>query len=323
MQLYQKRDFGSLITDTFNFFKENGKNYFKNFIMLNGILIILLVALYVVGYKSIFSQLMGSNMEGDSSYFEEYFQANMGFFIVFAVAFFVLFFIMIMMVYTFPVLYLKRYGESKDKNIQLNDILSDMKQNFGRFILFCMGLTFIILPLMAMLLGISFLLIFIIIGIFLILFIVPLISNVMSFTLYDYFNRKDGFFSSFSYAIRSQFSYSNANNGSPFWKYWGSTAVVMFIIQIITGLFSLIPVVIMTTSLLTVPDVDKVNSMNNFFDSTMGIIYFASYGLSILVSLLLSNMVYVNSGFLYYDSREDLHRKEDLLEIDSIGNREE
>jgi hypothetical protein len=322
MQLNKKRDFGELISDTFNFFKENGKNYFKNFIQLNGILVILLVALYVVGYKSIFAQIFESNTDGSSYYFEEYFQENAAFFFLFAIAFLLVFFIAIMMVYTFPVLYLKRYNESSNKNIQLNDILADMKSNFGRFILFCIGLVFIILPLMGILVGISVVLIFLIIGIFLLLIIVPLISNIMSFSLYDYFNRKVGFFESLSYAIRSQFSYSNANNGSPFWKYWGSTAVILFIIQIISGVFSMVPVLLMTGSVLTVPDADKANAMGNFFDSTMGIVYFVSYGISILVSLILSNFIYVNAGLMYYDSRLDLHRKEDLLEIDSIGNRE-
>ncbi|MBS1549322.1 MAG: DUF4013 domain-containing protein [Bacteroidetes bacterium] len=322
MQLYQKRDFGALINDTFTFFKENGKNYFKNFILLNGLLVILLVGLYIVGYKNFFSQLIDSNLEGNSFYFEEYFQENMVFFIAFFIAFLVIFFIMMMMIYTFPVLYLKRYGVSADKNIKLNDIITDMKDNFGRFILFCLGLVFIILPLMGLLFGLSVVLIFLIIGIFLMLFIVPWMSNVMSFTLYDYFNRKDGFFSSLGYAIRSQFSYSKAGNPSPFWKYWGSTAVILFIIQVVSGIFSLIPVFIMTGSMLTVPEENNQDSMKNFMEGTMGIIYFASYGISILVSLLLSNFVYVNSGLMYYDSRLDLHQKEDLLEIDTIGNRE-
>ena len=322
MQLYKRRDFGELINDTFTFFKENGKDYFKNFILLNGLLVILLVALYVLGYKSIFAQAFESNIDGSSYYFEEYFQENMAFFFLFGAAFLIVFFIAMMMVYSFPVLYLKRYGESTNKNIALNDIISDMKSNFGRFILFCLGLVFIVLPLMGVLVGISAVLIILIIGIFLLLFIVPIMSNVMSFTLYDYFNRKVGFFESLSYAIRSQFSYSNANIGSPFWKYWGSTAVIMFVIQIISGVFSMIPVLMMTGSVLTVPDADKANAIGNFFESGMGIAYFISYGISILVSLVLSNFIYVNAGLMYYDSRLDLHKKEDLIEIDSIGNRE-
>ncbi len=322
MQLFQKRDFGALINDTFNFFKENGKNYFKNFILLNGLLLIFLVALYVVGYKSFFSQIFSSNLEGESFYFEQYLEENLGFFIVLAVAFVVIFFTAIMMVYTFPVLYLKRYAESKDKDIKLNDIITDMKENFGKFILFCLGLVFVILPIIGIVMGASVLLMFVIIGIFLFFFIIPIISNVMSFTLYDYFNRKEGFFSALSYAIRSQFSYSNINNGSPFWKYWGSTAVIMFIVQIVSGVFSMIPVFIMTGTVLTIPDADKATAMTGFYDSTMGMIYFATYGISILVSLLLSNIMYVNAGLMYYDSRLDLHRNEDLLEIDSIGKHE-
>ena len=322
MQLYQKRDFGALINDTFTFFKENGKNYFKNFILLNGLLVILLVGLYVVGYKNFFSQIIDSNVEGNSFYFEEYFQENLVFFIAFFVAFLVIFFIMMMMLYTFPVLYLKRYATSQDKNIPLNDIITDMKDNFGRFILFCLGLIFIVLPVMGIIFGLSVVLIFVIIGIFLLLFIIPLMSNVMSFTLYDYFNRKDGFFSSLGYAIRSQFSYSKAGNESPFWKYWGSTAIIYFIIQVISGIFSLVPIGIMMGTVLTVPEDGKPEAMTSFVDGSMGMLYFISYGVSILVSLLLSNFVYVNAGLMYYDSRLDLHQKEDLLEIESIGNRE-
>ena len=322
MQLYQKRDFGTLISDTFNFFKENGKNYFKNFLLLNGLLLIAIVGLFIVGYKNFFSQIIQSNMDGTSYYFEDFFQENMSFFFIFFSLFLIVIFIAMMMTYTFPVLYLKRYAESADKNIQLNDIIGDMKKNFGRFVLFCLGLIFIVFPLMGMVVGISFLLIFLIIGIFLLFFVVPFLSNIVSFTLYDYFNREQGFFNSLSYAIRTQFSYSNANAGSPFWKYWGSTAVIMFIIQIITGIFSLIPAFTMTASVLTVPEADQADAMTNFFSSTMGWVYFISYGLSIMASMILSNFVYVNSGLMYYDSRLDLHKKEDLLEIDSIGQRE-
>jgi len=38
-----------------------------------------------------------------------------------------------------------------------------------------------------------------------------------------------------------------------------------------------------------------------------------------LLSFLLSNLLYVNAGFMYYDSRTDLHQKVELEEIDTIG----
>ena len=46
-QVFKKRDFSQLVGDTFSFFKLEGKNYFKNYFIINGgLLLILVVALY-------------------------------------------------------------------------------------------------------------------------------------------------------------------------------------------------------------------------------------------------------------------------------------
>jgi hypothetical protein len=82
MQFYKKRDFGSFISDTFAFFKLYGKNYFKNFILLNGLLLILTVVVMVVGFREFFGAIFGSNMSGQSYYFEQYFQDNLGLIII-------------------------------------------------------------------------------------------------------------------------------------------------------------------------------------------------------------------------------------------------
>lgn len=60
MQFYKKRDFGALVSDTLNFFKLYGKNYFKNYLTLNGGIIILLVVVIVIGFGDFFKQAFGS-----------------------------------------------------------------------------------------------------------------------------------------------------------------------------------------------------------------------------------------------------------------------
>ena len=35
-EFYKRRDFGGLISDSFAFFKIYGKNYFKNYFLING-----------------------------------------------------------------------------------------------------------------------------------------------------------------------------------------------------------------------------------------------------------------------------------------------
>ena len=318
IQFYKKRDFGTLVSDTFTFFKENGKNYFKNYILLNGLLLIFMVALFVFGYREIFSQLFKGNTAGESYYFEAYFQENQVMLILVSIVLFIIFMAAMILNYSYPVLYMKRLSETGNTNIKADDILSDIKGNFGRFILFFLGMMFIVMPLATIIFGVTYILIFIIIGFFLMILVMPAMMNVINFLLYDYLHTKKGFFESLSYAMRAQFSYQNGSIPSPFWKYWGSTAVIYLIIQVVSTVFTIIPVIILFAGIYTVESSGAKNQ--NPFDGTMGILFFVFYGVAILASLIITNIVYINAGLMYYDSRTDLHQKEDITEIESIGN---
>lgn len=319
MQFYKKRDFGTFISDSFTFFKLYGKNYFKNYILLNGLLMILMVTVFVLGYKELFSQLFGSNLNGESYYLQQYFDNNVGMLIVVGILTFLLFLILMIVNYLFPVFYLKRLAEGQDK-IKTDDILSDFKNNAGKIGKLCLGMMFIVTPLSFIIMGFSYVLVLIVIGIFLILLVFPTLFNVVTFLMYDFFNSDRGFFESLSYSIRSQFSYPNGREKSPYWKYWGSTIIVSIILYVVTSIFTLIPMLFFFGSLLTsTPD---ANFEQNPFTGTAGIFFFVMYGISILVSFFLSNMLYINSGLMYYDSRTDLHQKVELAEIDTIGSNE-
>lgn len=322
MQLFKTRDFGSLISDTFNFFKVYGRNYFRHYLTLNGILLILLVVLYVVGYRSIFSQIFSSNLEGNSHYFEEYFQQNTGVLVGLGLVFMLLFFLTMFVVYLYPVFYMKRIAETGAREVTLNEISSDLKANVGKFFIFLLVMMFVVTPLIFVLMGISGFLMIIIIGFFLLLLMMPVIINAINFTLFDYFSTDRGIFSSISYGIRSQFSYPSGNMRSPFWKYWGSTATIFFIVQTISGIIMMVPAFMMMGSIFTAPQSEQPQAMGKFFESSMGILYFVCYGISLLVSFILMNVIYVNAGLMYYDSRTDLHRQEHFSEIDTIGTRE-
>jgi hypothetical protein len=135
--------------------------------------------------------------------------------------------------------------------------------------------------------------------------------------MFDYFNTDRGFFESLSYAIRSQFSYPNGREKSPYWKYWGATIVVTIILYAITSIFTLVPMMFMYGSALTtIPD---GGSGQNALAGAAGIILFIFYGISMLISFFMTNLLFVNSGLMYYDSRTDLHQKVELAEIETIG----
>ena len=205
--------------------------------------------------------------------------------------------------------------------IKADDILSDLKNNIGRFLKLFLGLFFIVTPLAMIVFGLSFILMIVIIGFFLLILLGPTLMNVINFLMFDYFHTKKSFFQSLSYALRSQFSYQSGREKSPFWKYWGSTTVIYLIIQTVTSVFTLIPVFMIFATMYTVPQ-GNGDLQGNPFTGSMGIIFFAMYGVSLLVSFLLMNIIYINAGFQYYDSRTDLHRSVDLTEIDTIGSHE-
>lgn len=316
MQLYKKRDFGTFISDSFAFFKAYGKNYFKNFILLNGLLLILMVVVIVLGFREFFGVLFGSNMSGESYYFEQYFTDNLGLFITSGILLFILYTALMTINFLFPVFYMKRIAEG-NKEIKTDDILSDFKTNRKKVIKAYFGLSFLVMPVATVLFGFSYFLIIILIGIVLILFVGPTLFNIITFLCYDYFNRDRGFFESLSYAIRSQFSYPNGRENSPYWKYWGSTIVMGILFYIVSGVLSAVPMILFMAKLTTAsPDGEfEQNPMTGGF----GIMIFFLYGISSLFSMFLMNVLYINSGLMYYDNRTDLHQKMELEEIETIG----
>ncbi|MFC3754371.1 DUF4013 domain-containing protein [Chryseobacterium tructae] len=316
IQFYKKRDFGTFISDSFNFFKLYGKNYFKNYILINGLLLILMVTVFIFGYRELFSQIFGSNINGDSYYFDQYFTNNAGVLIVVGIITFLLLMILAIINYLYPVFYLKRIAQGA-KSIKTDEILGDFKKNAGRIAKLCLGVTFIVAPLSLFVLGFSYLLIFIIIGIFIVMLVYPTLFNVVTFLMYDYFNSGRGFMESLSYSIRSQFSYPNGSEKSPYWKYWAASFVMFIVISIASSVFTYVPMLFFYGSVLTSPS--DGNFEQNPFTGAFGIAFFVFYGISMLLSFFLSNLLYVNAGLMYYDSRTDLHQKVELEEIDTIG----
>lgn len=320
MQFYKKRDFGTFISDTFNFFKIYGRNYFKNYILLNGILLIGLVVVFFFGYREFFMQLFGTNAGGESYYFESYFENNIGVLVMVILLLFVLFSALMIITYLFPVFYLKRISEGQN-NVKSDEILSDLKTNFKKILMFYLATVFLFTPLFLAVFLIGYVLIIILIGIFVLLLVVPAMMNGMMFTSFDYFNTNRGFFESLSYGFRAQFSYPSSVEKSPFWKYWGSSVIMYFIVNMIGGLFTAVPIIVFYIYILTA--IPNGNFQGDSPTSVLGVFFFIIYGVSILFSFFFNNLIYINAGLMYYDSRTDLHRNIDILEIDSIGTNEE
>ncbi|KUG11149.1 hypothetical protein ATE49_07490 [Elizabethkingia miricola] len=313
MQFYKKRDFGALVSDTLNFFKLYGKNYFKNYLTLNGGIIILLVVVIVIGFGDFFKQAFGSNINGEAYLFQDYFQQNQGLLIGASVLSIVLIILLSLISYSFPVLYMKRLAETGNSKVTMNEMIEDMKKNLKKFFVFFIGSIFILTPLFIFAFIISSFLMIILIGFLLIMACIPVMVNIINFTLFNMYNTNDGFFASIGKAFRMQFSKS-------FWKYIGSTFIIYLLINVVTSIFAFIPMMFLygyiLTTVRTTPD--ALGSDSSFFMTLMAIVY----AVSIACTIVLNNLIYVNAGFMYYDSRTDLHRNVTFSEIDTIGSGE-
>lgn len=311
MQLYQKRDFGALIGDSFNFFKEYGRNYFKNFLIINGGVIILMIIIGIFWYQELFSQIIGDTT-GNQFYFEEYFQKNALVLIGLGVVTFAVLVLLGLTTYSYPLIYMKKVAETGRKDFKTDELVTELKANIPKFLKYFSGLLFIMLPIMMVAVGLSALMMMIVIGFFLLLLVVPTAANIINFTLFEYYNTKNGFFSSLNNAMKIQFS--------QFWKYFGSTAVMYFIIQVISSMFTTIPMMIIMGGIFaTVPNPDAAVGNGEEFSRSMLLMMAIIYPIAFLMSLILQNLMFVNMGLMYYDSRKDLHRNLDLVEIDKIG----
>ncbi len=319
MQIFQKRNFGNLVSDTFNFFRIYGKDYFKSYFIINGALLIIMTLLTIFFYREIFMQIFVANAGGQSYMFESYFSNNWPILVLVGIIAFILLFVISTVVYTFPIFYMKRIGEHQTK-ITTDELLSDMKKNIGKFFIFCLATCFIVAPVMMVMLAISSFLIVILVGFLLLIILAPAFYNVLYLTLYDYMSTNKTYFDALSNAARTVFGDMFNTQKTKFWKYWGSTLVLGVIIYIVSMAFSMIPYFMMIGNMSLNPNYDQINDPSTIFSGVMGVIFFVSYGVSILVSSIVYNLMAVNAGFMYYDSRQDLHRDLDIHEIDTIGN---
>ncbi|MDG4945589.1 hypothetical protein NMK71_04115 [Weeksellaceae bacterium KMM 9713] len=311
MQFYKNRDFGELISATFDFVKLYGRDYFKKYIILNGLIIILLMVVVFIGYGEFFSQMFGGNLGGEQFFFEDYFAENTSVFILVSIITFIVFVLLSMVSYSFPVLYMKRVSETEATEVSLDEMTADLKSVIPKFLIFFLGMLFIIMPIMLIVFGISMALMFILIGFLLMILLVPAVMNIINFAFFHHYHTDEGFFKSISYAMNSTIG------SKSFWKYWGSLAIMYILIQVITSIFSFLPMIVLGSA-----DFFQPAGLADESAMLIGIVVISIYAFSIVASLVLTNLVYINTGFMYYDSRKDLHRNIQFSEIDSLGTSE-
>jgi len=133
-ELYKRRDLSANFSDTIAFFKSFGKHYFKNYFVINGIfLMILVVLIYFISkiyMEAIFSNM--TDLNHNPNYLLDYFNNNIFLIIIGFIITFLLIIILSMLNISFPVIYLKLMEKTSNNSFSTGEIVTGLKENIGK-----------------------------------------------------------------------------------------------------------------------------------------------------------------------------------------------
>ena len=311
-QLYKKRGFSEFVGDTFGFLKLEGKNYFKNYFIINGpLLLVLVVCIYFltkVYMDAIFSSLSNNNTNPNNLFND--LMNNMPLFIILGLLSFVLVLVISLINYLFPVCYLKLVGKKSD--ITTQSIFNEMKEKLGKSILFFLASLLVFVPIFIIVMILLVLLMMIIIGFPLILIIGPALVSWINLSFYDYMTTDNDYLKS----VGNGFELIKTK----FWSVVGSTFVMFFIYYIISMIVTMIPYLFSMGSIFSdiQTNVDKADAY-----STASILFSIIMVLSVLFNYTLQNLILINQGIIFYSITDEIENISIKSDIDLIGSESE
>lgn len=313
MQLYKSRGFGEYFQDTFAFLKQNGKHLFKNFFIINGLFLLILMVMGYFFSKFYTEVIFGSLIYDSPSVIDDYMNENAGLFILLLVVFIIVALIAGVISYSFIPIYLKLYTERDGKNFNATDLIKSYKANIGKIMLYL--ICGIILGFLVFLIaGIaSFVLTITIIGILLIPLVIGAVSLLYQGALMEYLNNKKGIWDSFGYSWKLM--------TSKFWAAIGCVGLFYLMSYIAQQVVSLIPYIFGMINLFTEIE-PGVNPDPNDIGKSVTILMLAIFLLSFLVSSFLNLIVQLNQGVVFYSLKEEHENINTKSDIDLIGSGE-
>lgn len=282
MQLLQRRTFSEFFSDTFKFLIENGKHFFLNYFIINGVfLIISLVKSYFTGTGSVFP------------FFVE------GLYILFI-------FIFSIINWSFVTIYLILYNE-RGLDFNYQDIIQSFKQQIGKILIFILVCILIAIPLGIVVGLVGFVLTITVVGIALLplLYAVAVLWISMAFYEYLYTNRP----------VFDCLGYSFKLMSKKFWSANGSVALFLVVFMIfyifIMGMAGMFDMFIDMNS----PG-KTLEATQNFQQTLMSPLYLVL----ITIISVLGVTLQVNQGIVYFSQKELLENIQANKSIDEIGN---
>lgn len=305
IHLYKKRNFGEVMSDTFNFFKLEGKNFYKNYFIINGPILLVLIVLFYIFFNFLFESALSARTNSTS--FENNLFNNLPLIISGSIIIFILMIILSLIGYLYPVAYLKLY--SQQTVLSTTNLWNEIKSKIGKALLFSIISMFVFVPLMVLFFAIGFALVFLLIGIPFLFILAPAVICWFSFSFYNYIQTNDGYFDSLSKGMKLLMK-------KP-WLNIGSVLVFYIIVQSATSIIAFIPYFIGIGNILVNPEGFASGDMESI--SFMIIMFSTTMLLTFILSFILQNLVLINQGILFYTMKDESENISQISDIDLIG----
>lgn len=309
-QLYKTRNFNAIVNDSFGFFKATGKNYFKNYFIINGPLLLILLVLGFIFFKVFYQNIFSGAMYADSpEVIEGYFSENFGMMLGLGILTGVLGLIAMVINYSYPVIYLMLMEKTDKPDTKL--IISTLKNRLWKAIVFGLLSLVTFLPLFALVCVVAFFLAIIIIGFPVSVILVAAFLCWMYQSFYNYLSTDDGFFASM------EVGYNMVTRN--FWPTTGSTAIFMIILYVVQLAMMVVGMIINMLYGLASAGPDLENANPEAIMQTMSITMIVGFVIQTTVSFVMGNFIFINQGIIYYSGRDRDDNKSIYNDIDLIG----
>ncbi len=312
MQLYKSRDFGAFFQDTFSFLRQNGGHLYKNFFIINGIFILILM---VLGYffSKFYSEILFGNLANNPTAIENYINENIETFILFFILFFTVGLVSAVVSYSFVPIYLKLYAKNDGKGFSTSDIVNEYKANIGNIFIYLICAIIVAIPVFILAGIVSFILAITIIGFILLPLVIGTVSLFYQGTLMEYIENQK--------SIWQSFSYSWTLMSSKFWAAIGCVGLFFLMSYIVQNIVVLIPYFVFIVDMMTDIDAGTVATSQEISKSASIMMIFI-FVLSYFIGLVLNLIVQVNQGVVFYSLKEDMENINTKSDIDLIGSGE-
>lgn len=305
--LFKTRGFGDYLSDTFTFLKQEGKDFFKTFIYFyGGYFIFLLFLIYILVDLFYNSATTSTTTEIDVMIANNF---ELSAIIVLITIILTLFLSVI--VFTYPVLYMKNMIDFPDTYQDQVRIKKQLKQCLKRGVSFMILTSILATPIVLIAYSIAAVLMFLIIGIPILLLIGPYATSIISLAYSDYVVRQSDFFDSYKMAFKL--------SSKDFWGNLGNSFVFLMIIQFIGYMTIMVPNAIYSLGIL----VSEANTAELERLGYQKIIMAIIILLTSMISCILYLVYLINQGLVYYSSRERIESYQSMLDIETIGQNNE